>query len=104
MKYEIRKEDKVIGITELEGGDPSMGFVFGAIEPTDFYVSGIGQGGCRIYTCETNEEIPSESITIEDHSEELGEQCIEVTVLVRSAEEYKKFFKHHLEAYEKQFG
>ncbi|MDF0535941.1 hypothetical protein PY479_16860 [Shewanella sp. A32] len=104
MKYEIRREDKVIGITELEGGDPPMGFVFGVVDPTDFYVSGIGQAGYRIYVGETNEEIASESITIEDLSEELGEQCIEVTVLVKSAEEYEKYFHHHLEAYDKQFG
>lgn len=104
MKYEIRNKDRVIGVTELEGGDPPMGFVYGAVEPTDFYVPGIAQGECKIFTCDTNEEIPSESITIDDHSEALSEQCIEVTILVKSAEEYEKFFKHHLEAYEKQFS
>lgn len=40
---------------------------------------------------------------IEDHSDEVGEQYIEVTVLVESAEEFEKFFKHHLDAYEEQF-
>lgn len=103
MKYKIINKDKVIGITELEGSDPPMGFVFGSLEPTQFYTSDINKTNCRIYTYETDEEISSESITIEDHSEELGEQCIEVTILIKSAEEYEKFFKHHLDAYEKQF-
>ncbi|ABO22472.1 hypothetical protein [Shewanella loihica] len=104
MKYEIQRQDKVIGITELEGGDPPMGFVFGAVDPTDFYLSGEGKTDYKIYTCDTNEEIASESITIEDLSEAMGEQCIEVTVLVKSAEEYERFFKHHLDAYGKQFS
>ncbi|MEI8595845.1 hypothetical protein [Photobacterium sp. Hal280] len=103
MKYEIRVEDKIIGTTDLEGGDPPMGFVFGAVDPTDFYESNGGRTALRIYIRETNEEIATEHIAIEDHSGEFGEQCVEVTALVSSAEEYEKFFKHHLDAYEKQF-
>lgn len=104
MKYELRIEDKVIGTTDLEGGDSPMGFVFGAVEPTDFYASNAGNTALRMYVRETNEEIAAEHITIEDHSGELGEQYIEVTALVSSSEEYERFFKHHLEAYKKQFS
>ena len=104
MKYEIRIEDKIIGTTDLEGGDPPMGFVFGAVEPTESYTSNVGNSALKMYVRETKEEIAIEHIAIEDHSGELGEQCIEVTALVSSAEEYEKFFKHHLEAYEKQFS
>ncbi|MBY6191291.1 hypothetical protein KUV22_12725 [Microbulbifer agarilyticus] len=96
MKYEIRKKDKVIGVTKLENGDPPMGFVFGAVEPTEFYSPSIEQADFSLYISETNTEISIESILIEDHSGELGEQSIEVTVLVESAEEYAKFFRHHL--------
>lgn len=103
VKYKIIIKDKVIGITELERSDPPMGFVFGVLEPTQFYTSDINTDNGRIYIYETDEEIACEFITVEDHSEEWGEQCIEVTILVKSAEEYEKFFKHHLDAYEKQF-
>ncbi|WP_020411216.1 hypothetical protein [Microbulbifer variabilis] len=104
MKYEIRKEDIVVGFTALEGSDPPMGFVFGPIEPTEFYTPDFDGSGCSLYVIETGQEISSESITIEDYSKEMGEQCVEVTVVIGSAEEYEKFFKHHLEAYEKQFS
>ncbi|HFF1654636.1 TPA: hypothetical protein ACGEYH_002964 [Providencia rettgeri] len=104
MKYKIRHKNKVIGITALEGGDPPMGFVFGMLEPTVFYTADIDKVHLSLYTDETNEEIACNSISFDDYSAELGEQCIEVTVLVESAEEYAKFFKHHLDAYEKQFG
>ncbi|MCO4311324.1 hypothetical protein [Pectobacterium versatile] len=104
MKYMIKNGDNVIGITELELGDPPMGFVFGILEPTHFYTPDVDITGCRVYINETNEEVASKFITIEDHSEEFGEPCIEITILVRSAEVYEKFFKNHLEAYEKQFS
>jgi len=104
VKYEIRKEDIVVGVTALEGGDSPMGFVFGAVEPTESYTPDVDGSGCSLYVIETGQEISSESITIEDHSKEMGEQCVEVTVVVRSAEEYEKYFKNHLEAYEKQFS
>lgn len=115
MKYKIINKDQIIGTSELERSDPPMGFVFGELEPTSFYKPNISTVGCKLYCfetdncCETDdrseihEEILCESITIDDHSDEFGEQCIEVTVLVESAEEFEKFFKHHLDAYEKQF-
>ncbi|MEX9949302.1 hypothetical protein GKR75_01930 [Providencia sp. wls1919] len=109
MKYKIINKDQIIGTSELEKSDPPMGFVFGEFEPTPFYKLNISTMGCKLYCCETDErcetheEILCEFITINDHSDEFGEQCIEVTVLVESAEEFEKFFKHHLDAYEKQF-
>lgn len=104
MRYKIRYKNKVIGIAALEGGDPPMGFVFGAMEPNEFYTADIDKADLSLYMDETNEEIACKSITFDDYSADLGEQCIEVTVLVESAEEYAKFFKHHLDTYEKQFG
>lgn len=73
------------------------------LEPTVFYTADINKVHLSLYTDETNEEIACKSIMFDDYSADLGEQCIEVTVLVESAEEYAKFFKHHLDAYEKQF-
>lgn len=69
-------KDKVIGFTELKGSDPSMEFVFGSLEPTQFYTLDINKTNCKIYACKTKEEIASESITINDHSDELDEQYI----------------------------
>ena len=103
VKYKVIIKDKVIGTTELERSDPPMGFVFGILEPSQSYTLDISTTNCKIFISETDEEVTCEFITLEDHSEEWGEQCIEVTVLVESAEEYEKFFKHHLDAYEKQF-
>lgn len=103
MKYKIINKDQIIGTSELERSDPPMGFVFGELEPTSFYKPNISTVDCKLYCFETDEEILCESITIDDHSDKFGEQCIEVTVLVESAEEFEKFFKHHLDAYEKQF-
>lgn len=104
MAFDIRKDDKVIGVTELEFGDPPMGFVHGAFKPTPFYSPNIVKTGCKLFIKETSEEIATDFITFEDFSEELGEPFIEVTILVRSADEYRKFFKNHLDVYEKQFG
>ena len=103
MTFEIRTENQVIGITELEGGDPPMGFAFGKLEPTDLYRKLSYPAEYRIYDRKTGEEVASELVTIEDHSKQLGHQCIEVTILVKSSEDYEKFFKHHVEAYEKKF-
>lgn len=103
MKYAIRHNKITIGVTALEFGDPPMGFVYGAVEPTQFYSAETDITHCKIYLNETNEEIPCEFVAIEDFSAEMGEQCIEVTALISSAEDYEKFFGHHLAAYEKQF-
>ncbi|MDE8744318.1 hypothetical protein PZA20_21160 [Pectobacterium polaris] len=104
MAFEIRKEDKIIGVSELEFGDPPMGFVHGVLKPTPFYSPDIIKTGCKLFIKGTNEEIVNEFIAIEDFSEELNETFIEVTILISSTDDYKKYFKNHLDAYEKQFG
>ncbi|WP_409308914.1 hypothetical protein [Pectobacterium sp. B1J-3] len=103
MAFEIRKGNKIIGFSELEFGDPPMGFVHGAFKPTQFYSPNADKTGCKLFIRGTDEEIANDFIVIEDISEELGEPFIEVTILVSTAEIYEKFFKHHLDAYEKQF-
>lgn len=101
MKYEIRTEGKVIGLTELEGADPPMGFVFGSVVPTEYYSKGLNQELLKIFC--GDKLIKSNAVILEDFTEETGELCIEVTVLVESAEEYEKHFSHHNEVYENQF-
>lgn len=104
MIFEIRKEDQVIGVSELEFGDPPMGIVHGVLIPTQSYFSHADKTGCKLFISETNEEILCGFIAIEDLSEELGEPARQVTILVSSAESYERFFKHHSERYEKQFS
>lgn len=103
MKYKIIYKDQIIGMSELEKSDPPMGFVFGELVPTPFYKPNISTVSCKLYCSDAHEELLCKSIMIEDHSDKFGEQYIEVTVLVESAEEFEKFFKHHLDAYEEQF-
>ena len=104
MIYEIRINDVVIGTTKLEGGDPPMGFVFGNVTPTEKYEFLSGVVEPAFYEQGQDTEIKCESISFEDLTKEMGETCVEVTVLVKSSEEYDKYLKHHREAYEKQFS
>ncbi|CCJ71424.1 hypothetical protein BN137_763 [Cronobacter condimenti 1330] len=69
-----------------------------------FYLPNIDTTGCGLFISETNEKINCNFIAIEDFSQELDEPAIAVTILVSAAEDYEKFFKHHLEMYEKQFN
>lgn len=101
--FEIRKEGKIIGVSKLEFGDPPMGIVHGDLIPTQFYFPNADTTGCKLFISETDEEIICGFIAIEDLSQELDEPAITVTILVNAAEDYEKFFKHHLDKYEKQF-
>lgn len=103
MIFEIRKEGKTIGVSELEFGDPPMGIVHGDLIPTQFYFPNADTTGCKLFISETDEEIMCGFIAIEDLSQELDEPAIIVTISVSAAEDYEKFFKHHLDKYEKQF-
>lgn len=95
MIYEIRINDVVIGTTNLEGGDPPMGFVFGSVTPTENYEFLSGVVKAELYEQGRDTEIKCESISFEDLTKEMGETCLEVTALIDSYEEYDKYFKHH---------
>lgn len=104
MIYEIRINNVLIGTTKLEGGDPPMGFVFGNVTPTENYEVLSGVVKAELYEQGQDIEIKCESISFEDLTKEMGKTCVEVTALIDSYEEYDKYFKHHREAYEKQFS
>lgn len=104
MIFEIRKDDKTIGVSELEFGDPPMGIVHGALRPTQFYSPNVDTTSCKLFISGTDEEIICDFIAIEDFSQELDEPAIEVTVLVNDSKDYDKFFKHHVDMYKKQFN
>lgn len=103
MTFEVRKDNMVIGFTELEFGDPPMGFVYGALKPTSFYQKLDSRSEYALFKCDENLYVLNEFITIVDSSEEMGEESIEVTILIKSPEEYEKYFKHHLNSYNNQF-
>lgn len=103
MIFEIRKADKTIGVSGLEFGDPPMGIVHGALTPTQFYSPNVDTMGCKLFISGTDEEIICDFITIEDFSHELDEPAIAVTVLVSDFKDYDKFFKYHVDMYEKRF-
>ncbi|NAW84926.1 hypothetical protein [Photobacterium halotolerans] len=103
MRYDILSGETIIGFTEFESGDPPMGVVTGEFFPSESYASNYDYEGLRALVSGTSELIAFESIVIEDYSEEFGEEVVEITALVVSAEEYEKHFNHHYEAYRKQF-
>lgn len=100
MIFEIRSEDKTIGVSELEFGDPPMGIVHGALRPTQFYSPDADTTSCKLFIRGTDEEIICGFIAIEDFSQALDEPVIVVTVLVSDSKDYGKFFKHHIDMYE----
>ncbi|SUC48731.1 hypothetical protein [Pantoea agglomerans] len=47
--------------------------------------------------------IHTKFITIVDSSEQIDENLTEVTILIESAEEYERYFHHHLKKYNNNF-
>lgn len=103
MVYEIHCDNKIIGTTKFERGDPPMGFVVGELVPSETYDKDKLTSIVKVFIQFTNEQVQCEMVTIEDLSEELGEQAIEVTALLVSSDEFEKHFSHHNEIYENQF-
>jgi len=107
--YEIRYKNIVIGLTELDRADPPMGFVHGAVNVNDKYDKNkkeILKNSIylTVHELDKNNSLEVEAITIEDFSEKLGEEVVEVTVLMKTSEDFEKQFKKHSDAYEKQFN
>ncbi|MEN4668606.1 hypothetical protein ABEG91_20380 [Pantoea agglomerans] len=104
MTFEIRKGSNVIGLTELEFGDPPMGFVYGEFKPTTFYQRNDSMTELALFKRDGSLHIHTKFITIVDSSGQIDEKLTEVTILIESAEEYERYFYHHLEKYNNNFG
>lgn len=104
VKFEIRNNDTVIGTSSFERADPPMGFVIGDLSPTEEYNISENYSDLTVNSVGLPEALQCDSVTIEDLSLEMGEQTIEVTVLLESSEEFDKYFSHHRDSYEKQFS
>lgn len=81
-----------------------MGIVHGALRPTQFYSPDADTMSCKLFIRGTDEEIICGFIAIEDFSQELDEPAIAVTALVSDSNNYGKFFKHHVDMYEKNLN
>jgi hypothetical protein len=101
--YEIKDGENQIGTTKFEFGDPPMGLVHGELEPSEIYCSNKNYENLAVICTDTNEIIACESVVIEDYSEEMGEQEIQVTAQLSSSEEYEKYFSHHRKTYDASF-
>lgn len=103
MIYEIKVGEDRIGTTKFEFGDPPMRFVHGELIPSETYCSKNNYEDLIVVCTDTDEPIKCVSVIIEDYSEEMGEQEIQVTAQLPSSEEYEKYFSHHRKKYDASF-
>ncbi len=114
MKFHVFAKGDLVGETELEYGDPPMGVAFGAMMPTDEYMKyqsifeekdfeKIESLDLRVVSKDGKALEPCAGIAVEDFSKEMGETCIEVSVLGLDGIIYEEQFSHHIAAYESQF-
>ncbi|WP_407293999.1 hypothetical protein [Stutzerimonas zhaodongensis] len=109
-RFKIFCGSTLIGWSDLEAGDPSMGVAFGLFLPTsayaDFQGSPIENQNHTSLSITTAENTPIEAsggIHIEDLSSQLDEQAIEITALGMESAAYKSLFPEHVLAYKRQF-
>ena len=122
MRFKLLANDELIGHSQLEGADPSMGMRIGRfvpnenyskhqnifrehsqirtgmridVEPPDEYKRLRGQLDSLNLRIETSdgEEIGATFIDLVDFSEELGEDGYELTLAVDGRSTYEKFFE-----------
>ena len=71
--------------------------------PTPEYCKANTELSLEVFVQGSGKKIECDSVTIEDMSEEFGEQSIEITALLASSEEYEIYFSHYSEAYAQKF-
>ncbi|MFT3897699.1 MAG: hypothetical protein QM719_08395 [Thermomonas sp.] len=112
-RFEIYSRDSLVGWSDLELGDAPMGVAFGRFIPATSYSDiqpqvvasyGSSQEHLRLSArTPSGELIECAGVCIEDHSADLGEGGLEVSVLGISEPPYDQLFPHHVAAYEQQF-
>ncbi|WKB56032.1 hypothetical protein [Eleftheria terrae] len=101
QRFEILFGSVVVGTSALESGDPSMGVAFGRLVPKADYAKVKN----RVLTAEEGQHqerlavrtqdgmvLKCEGVSIADHSDEVGEDGIEVAVLGISHPSYSTLF------------
>ncbi len=113
MRFEVKLGSEIIGFSELERGDPPMGVASGRFVPTPAYAS------IQSYCIKHREHwvsIPALTVWAaggmplecsggcSNHRLQLGEAGIEIHLNGVTSPLYGELFRHHVEAYKKQFG
>ncbi len=91
-----------------------MGVAFGMMRPTEHYwkhkttFESQDFEAVKLLELQVSTNVgqvlePCAGIGVEDASKEVGEQCIEVSVLGLDSAVYEQHFLHHMKAYEAQF-
>ena len=101
--YEIKLGENAIGTTKFEYGDPPRGFVHGKFNPNEIYSAKEAYENLVVVSMGADKNLDCVSVIIEDYSEAMGEQEIQVTAQLSSAEEYEKYFSHHRKKYDASF-
>ena len=103
----------MIGETEFENGDPSMGIIHGSVVPNDEYenfktdflsLNESPQKPLITIKLENGEVLPTDGggiVDYSDHTEESSDILIEMRM--DTALSYQQFFKHHVERNEESF-
>lgn len=114
-EFSIYSGEALIGWSELEFGDPPMGVAFGkfipapdyeAIRATVIELRGNDDGALRL-SAQRADGMELDSlggVHIEDHSDELGEDGLEVSVLGIGYPLYEALFPKHVATYRRQFS
>ncbi len=108
MQFKVFVDNKLIGESELENGDPPMGVAFGKFHPTAAYWT-----HQEIFKKQDYPAIKRLNITVKDANGEILQPCsgvgiidysdentdIEINVLGLDFDIYKKLFPHHISNY-----
>ena len=111
MKYQLFANNELIGESNLEVGDPPMGVASGEFHPNKNYFK-----YQSLFESQNTEVLnlcvksssgqtlePAGGIGVEDYSQEMGEQSIQINVLGLDSEVYVKLFPEHVAKYDALF-
>lgn len=114
LRFDVLWESLVVGSTELEHGDPPMGVATGRFHPSENYallrercqLDGSVRSGLQLRVRHREGRIIdcAAGVFIEDSSEELGLEAIEVSVLGIGHLLYEELFPQHVVAYDAMFS
>ena len=117
-RFYVYAQDRLIGWTRLESGDAPMGVAFGQFHPAPAYdemrstfvaptkpetkpAPAWSELTLRLPDGHVIESVGG--VVIEDYSEDLGNEGLQVTILGISYPEYEALFSQHVAAYRAQF-
>ena len=115
-RFEIYSRGTLVGWSELELGDPSMGVAFGRFLPGPAYSSiqsavAAADGGSLPESLQLSIREnggpflqASGGVHLVDYSAEVGAEGLEVSVLGVAHPSYELIFPEHVAAYERQFS